>query len=82
MVTKELGIHFGYSTWDPNTDSVVGKNDAMIMITPGITYYWAKMLRTQVEVQLETEHNGVDGHDANFPDSKYTNFVVQTVLIW
>lgn len=81
MVTKDFGIHFGYSAWDPNTDSDAGENDATTVITPGITYYWAKNLRTQVEVQMVTEQQGVF-EDENLDDLTYTHFVLQTILLW
>jgi len=83
MVTKEFGIHFGYGAWDPNTDSDAGENNTISVITPGVTYYWAKNLRTQVEVQMVTEQQGVDtGTGNNLDDLTYTHFVLQTVLLW
>jgi hypothetical protein len=82
MVNADLGIHFGYSAWDPNTDADAGKNNSISVITPGITYFWAKNLRTQAEVQLRTEQQGVDGDGANLDNLTYTHFVLQTVLIW
>lgn len=82
MVTQDLGIHFGYGTWDPNTDGDVGENNSTSMITPGITYFWAKNLRTQVEVQMVTNQQGVDDDGANLDDLTYTHFVLQTVLLW
>ena len=82
MVTKDLGIHFGYSTWDPNTDGDVGENNSITTITPGITYFWAKNLRTQAEVQMVTQQTGVDNDGANLDDLTYTHFVLQTILLW
>jgi hypothetical protein len=82
MVTKDFGIHFGYSAWDPNTDSAVGENNSITTITPGITYFWAKNLRTQVEVQMLSQQQGIAETGANRDDLSYTHFVLQTVLLW
>lgn len=73
-VVKDFGIHIGFSQLDPNTD---GDDDEMTIITPGVTYWWTKHLRTQVEVQLITEKQGT-GND----DLEYTHFVLQKVLLW
>jgi hypothetical protein len=75
MATPDLGIHFAYSVWDPNTDSIKGKNDVETWITPGVVYYWSKNLRTQAEVQMQTVGKELE-------DFEYTHFVVQQVLIW
>jgi hypothetical protein len=81
MVSNDFGIHFGYSAWDPNTDGDVGENNSITTITPGITYFWAKNLRTQVEVQMVTEQQGVLNNE-NLDDLTYTHFVLQTILLW
>ena len=73
-VVKDFGVHVGFTQMDPNTD---GDDDEMTIITPGVTYWWAKNLRTQVEVQLITEKQG-PGAD----DLEYTHFVLQQVLLW
>jgi hypothetical protein len=74
MLNDDLGFHFGYSSIDPNTDE---DDDAISMITPGITYYWVPSCRTEAEVQLHTKQQG-QGND----DLEYTHFVLQTVLVW
>ncbi|MBM3316540.1 MAG: hypothetical protein FJY75_01680 [Candidatus Eisenbacteria bacterium] len=82
MVTPQFGVHLGYSAWDPNTDSDAGKNDAHSMITPGIVYKWCKATRTQFEVQMVTQQNGVDSEGKNLDDDSYTHFVLQQVFTW
>lgn len=81
MVSNDFGIHLGYSAWDPNTDGDVGENNSITTITPGVTYFWAKNLRTQVEVQMVTEQQGVLNNE-NRDDLTYTHFVLQTILLW
>lgn len=82
-VTKDFGFHVGFSSWDPNTDADVGKNDDTTKITPGVDYWWAKNLRTIVEVQLCTDGGGVDPTSGDeLDDVKYTSFVLQNVWIW
>jgi hypothetical protein len=69
--TPDLGVHFGYAAWDPNTDM---DDDGLAVMTPGLTYWWSKTLRTQVEAQLTSfQNDDADG---------LTNFVLQQVFIW
>lgn len=82
MVTPEFGIHLGYSAWDPNTDSDAGENDSITMITPGVVYKWCKATRTQLEAQMVTYQQGVDGDGENLDDVDYTHFVLQQVFTW
>lgn len=82
MATKLFGFHVGFSSWDPNTDADAGENDAITKITPGITLMWSDMVRTQIEVQMITEQNGVDGDGDNLEDCEYTHFVFQQVVNW
>jgi hypothetical protein len=77
LLTPEFGVHLAYTSWDPNTDGTVGKKDAITTLTPGVTYYWAKNMRTQAELQLWTEGQG-EGN----ADLKYTDIVVQQVFTW
>jgi len=81
-VTKDFGFHVGFSSWDPNTDAGVGKNDGKTKITPGVDYWWAKNFRTIVEVQMCTDGGGVDALGEELDDVKYTSFVLQNVWIW
>ena len=78
-VVKDFGFHIGFHNFDPNTD---GDNDACTTITPGVVYWWSKGLRTQVEVQLITEQQGVDANGDNLDDLEYTHFVLQQVFLW
>ena len=80
MATKLFGVHLGFSSWDPNTDSDAGENDSVTKITPGITLWWSDQVRTQVEVQLITEQQGVDAQGDNLDDCEYTHFVLQQVV--
>ncbi|MFC1571993.1 porin [Candidatus Eisenbacteria bacterium] len=88
MVNKEFGIHLGYSSWDPNTDSEAGKNDGETLLTPGIVYQMADGLRVQAEVQMHTVQMGLiedlkaPGTRIEADDVDYTHFVLQTVWIW
>jgi hypothetical protein len=88
MVTPEFGVHLGYCALDPNTESgnadngYVGQNDTVSTITPGIVYKWCKATRTQFEVQMVTEQQGVDGAGQNVDDVTYTHFVLQQVMSW
>jgi hypothetical protein len=82
MATKFFGLHAGFSSWDPNTDGDVGENNSTTQITPGITLVWSDMVRTQIEVQLVTEQNGVDAEGENLDDCTYTHFVLQQVVNW
>lgn len=69
--TPDLGVHFGYAAWDPNTDA---DDDGHSVMTPGVTYWWSKSLRTQVEAQLVS-------YQSDDMDS-LTHFVLQQVFIW
>ncbi|MFH1144619.1 MAG: hypothetical protein V1774_08765 [Candidatus Eisenbacteria bacterium] len=88
MINKNFGIHGGFASFDPNTndgdedDGYVGVNDSVTKLTPGITYRWSDFTRTQVEVQMITEQNGVDGQGKELDDFEYTHFVLQQVLVW
>ncbi len=69
-VTPSLGIHFGYAFWDPDTDT---DDDGETVITPGLTYFWSKTLRTQLEAQLVSPQGKGDD---------LTHLVLQQVLVW
>ncbi|MCK4305459.1 MAG: hypothetical protein KAY24_14575 [Candidatus Eisenbacteria sp.] len=74
MVSKDFGLHLGFSQYDPNTDGDA-EGDSETLITPGVVYKWCKNMRTQAEVQLHT-YEGID------EDVDYTHFVLQTIFIW
>ncbi len=82
MVTPNFGVHFGYSSMDPNTDSDTGENNSTVLMTPGVVYKWSKNLRTQFEAQMVTYQNGVDAEGKELDDTKYTHLVLQTVFVW
>jgi hypothetical protein len=82
MATKMFGFHLGFSNWDPNTDGDAGENDATTKITPGVTIMWSDMVRTQIEVQMITDQQGVDSEGENLDDCEYTHFVLQQVVNW
>ncbi|MBN1423576.1 hypothetical protein JXA88_03375 [Candidatus Fermentibacteria bacterium] len=70
-LAPEFGVHFGYSVWDPNTDT---DDDGSTVMTPGLTYFWSKTLRTQVEAQLVSYEN--ENMDS------LTHLVLQQVFLW
>jgi len=82
MATKGFGVYLGFANWDPNTDSDLGENDGFSKIVPGIVYKWSDYTRTQAEVQLFTEQQGLDAEGDEVDDETYTNFVLQQVLVW
>lgn len=71
MVNKAFGVHLGYSIYDPSTEV---DDNGMTMLTPGVTYVWAKTLWTKAEIQIVGDEND-DTDD-------YTHFTLQTVFIW
>jgi len=77
MINAEFGVHFGYSMYDPDTDT---DDDASTLITPGVTYVWNKKCSTKVEVQLESDEF-VD-MNGNSDTADYTHFILQTIFVW
>jgi len=73
MVNKNIGVHLGYASFDPNTDV---DDNSVTKIVPGLTYRWSDNTRTQAEVQLVSRDFGPDDN------VDYTHFVLQQVLVW